>query len=81
MGKAARNEARKLLATFCNNVSVGLVLGGLLLPLIYLLYTKSQGAISFSNETYWAVGGMIASFGCALAAQYFAYKELEKIED
>jgi hypothetical protein len=38
MGKAARNEVKKLTATFCNNVGVALVATGIAIPLIGALY-------------------------------------------
>jgi hypothetical protein len=38
MGKAARNEDHKLSAAFYNNLSVGLALGGILIP--YLALTQ-----------------------------------------
>lgn len=41
MSKAARNEKIKLRATFLNNISVGLVLAGCLLP--YLAFVQKAG--------------------------------------
>jgi len=34
MGKAAKNEVKKLTATFCNNVGVALFAAGVAIPLI-----------------------------------------------
>ena len=81
MGKAARNERRKLVATFCNNMAVGLLLAGLFLPLVYLLYMTSKGLLSFDLESYWAAGSMVASLAGAIFCQFFAHRKLRKIED
>jgi hypothetical protein len=43
MGNAAENERLKLKATFYNNLSVGLFLGGLLIP--YLSLVQHAGSI------------------------------------
>jgi H+/Cl- antiporter ClcA len=81
MGKAARNEILKLQAAFFNNIAVGVMIGGVLLPFVILLFIKNQGVFQFDQETYFAIGGMVASFAGALYTHVYAVRFLRGIED
>jgi hypothetical protein len=49
MGKAAENERTKLRATFYNNLSVGLVLAGVLIPYLGFIQSDSLELDAVSN--------------------------------
>lgn len=49
MGKAADNEKRKLEAAFCNNIAVGLFIGGVFLPLLTFVPKAASFGPWFNN--------------------------------
>jgi hypothetical protein len=85
-GKAERNERIKLDATFANNIAVGMVLGGVLLPTLSL-YTNPFTTIDELFHAALSVPGVIKILGVvvALAAAIRMYKsarsDLDKLED
>jgi hypothetical protein len=78
MGKAARNEQRKLLAAFINNAGVGFMIGGFFLPLILFVYGNQNRS---GEEVIWAIGGMVASCFCGLFSHWMARNHLKDLED
>ena len=95
MGKAADNERIKLRATYYNNVSVGLLLAGGLIP--YLAFFRDAGEFEFRFSQMWngiapvtdaelkkLIGGamaVIAAFWGARLTRRWADQEIEKIID
>jgi hypothetical protein len=91
MGKAARNEQIKLRATLLNNIAVGLVIAGGLVPyLSFISATAASKPLSFWMST--ATGEdtkkflavfvvVIAAFVGAVVLHGMATKLLSKIED
>lgn len=73
-GKVGRNEARKLLATWLNNVSVGFVLAGSLQPLLGLV--QRQRSISLAESGLSAI-----LFGIAVVAFFGAQRIAKRLED
>lgn|GEM_PF-5523031 len=88
MGKAADNELIKLRATFLNNLAVGLILAGLLLPLL-ALYAHVGNAKSWLTQAEPAdmkrLFGTAAAFCIALLMAFYLHLKacalLAKIED
>jgi uncharacterized membrane protein YuzA (DUF378 family) len=81
MGKAARNEHRKLLAAFWNNLAVAAVIVGVLTPLLIGLARKDISSLTVSNamarDDFWyIISGTAAAFVLAtffrMAAAHFA---------
>lgn len=74
MGKAADSERAKLRATFFNNLAVGTLVAGVLVPSLTL--TLNGGVYLFSEEGYRALAVMVFGFVVAFAsrrmADYFA---------
>jgi hypothetical protein len=50
LGKAARNERRKLRATFFNNLAVGVSLGGLFIPYLALFQRLDEVAFWLASS-------------------------------
>jgi hypothetical protein len=90
MGKAARNEIRKIRATFLNNIAVGMFITGFAVP--YFAFAaktvETGGGIyirAFTpDETKIAFAGLISmalAFALSMASRNKARKILEEIED
>jgi hypothetical protein len=94
MNKAAQNERIKLRATYFNNLSAGLLLGGCLIP--YLVFVQKLGDViewmrhhpaplNFGVvEAATAITPVLAFFLALRGAKYFrraANEEIAKIHD
>jgi len=92
MGKAAKNERIKLRATFFNNVSVGLILAGCLIPYLALVQRLGEitdwmihhGPVELTFLDWARIVTTVVAFFLALSgARHFrraANKEIEKIQ-
>lgn len=85
MGKAAENEKIKLRAAFYNNMAVGAVVAGALLPLVNF-YQKDQTIILFVSHTSWLeIYHYLLPMGLAFCAAGWARSRvkdiLEKLQD
>jgi hypothetical protein len=78
MGKAADNEKAKLRATAFNNVGVGLMLGGGLIP---LLVAFVQNAPVFTRQWGLAVFGAAAAILAGILFHKAGLRELTNIQD
>lgn len=67
--KAGRNEARKLAATFINNVGVGFFLAGVLQPLLALARSEQAftTTVAISAFLFGAAGLILAFLAQAIA--------------
>jgi hypothetical protein len=72
MSNLIYNERLKLWATYCNNVSVGVFLGGFLLPAL------AERPTSFLRIFIFACSGIIASFGLHIYARYVVLGRMEE---
>ncbi len=72
MSNLVHNERLKLWATYCNNLSVGVFLGGFLLPAL------AEKPASFLRIFILAWGGIIASFGLHIYARYVVLGRLKE---
>jgi hypothetical protein len=88
VGKAARNEARKLRATRANNLSVGLFIAGFFIP--YVAFTaktlERQSLFDMGTADDWkqaavAVVPAIVAWTVSVRLRRSAFKALEEIED
>jgi hypothetical protein len=89
--KAARNEQRKLRASWFNAVSVGTFLGGFLLPYYEILRKISDrigpdaSALEFTREFKFYFAYYAALFFAIICASFFAlimaHRAAAKIED
>ncbi len=93
MGKTADNEAIKLTATYCNNMAVGLALGGALIP--YLAFIQRASELSstlaalksgaFDNSDVKKLLFFFGAFFLALVTSRLfrarAMKEIAKLKD
>jgi hypothetical protein len=84
VGKAARNEIRKLQATYVNSMAIGMLLAGIIAP--YAAYTLSSEKVPFLEAATTPMGGLIAlwTIGCtaiSYGAHTVAKSFLEEIED
>jgi hypothetical protein len=52
MGKAARNERRKITATLLNNLGVAFIVAGFLAP--YFAVVSSETALNATREALWS---------------------------
>jgi hypothetical protein len=77
VGKAARNERRKLLATYCNNMAVGMTLGGVLLPVL----TWASKPESTTRDLLVILPFMLIGFMAAFFLRFLADRSARKIED
>ena len=80
MEKTARNETKKLEATYINNIAISFFVAGLVLPAVALMQEAAIGQIwSIKTVGYLAtmIGGMIMS----LYAHFGARKFLASLED
>lgn len=90
MGKASRNEQRKLIATFWNNIAVGVMVTGFLVPYwaVYRTLTsnmhstipdllKSLGL----GETYWPLAAPVAAVFISYMLNWWAIRCLRAVED
>lgn len=85
-GKAERNERIKLDATFANNIAVGLVLAGVLLPTLSL-YTNPftsideifHAALTLPGVT--KIAGVVVALAAAIRIYHSARSDLDKLED
>jgi hypothetical protein len=89
MGKAARNEARKINATFWNNLAVATMVGGFLIPYL-ALYPKLYESRGFFDhiplDAWKSAAGlslvpMLFAIGLSCLFRIFANRTLRKIED
>jgi hypothetical protein len=91
MGKAAKNEGHKLAATYWNNIAVGFMLAGFVIPYLNL-YQLSATISSWHDVTnfiattgvakiYWTVAAIVAAFMISLAMHRMAQNALKLIED
>ena len=69
MGKAARNEARKLAANYLNDIAVALLVAGLAIPAISVLKMTDAEMSAFSLLTY---DGKIQRLGAEIVAALIA---------
>lgn len=87
MGKAAKNESRKLEATFYNNLAVGIGLTGFFVPYLFIFQewinaTFLVGSVAANIEKYGAI-----ALGTTLAAvighlfREAAQRTIREIED
>jgi hypothetical protein len=92
VGKAAENERLKLRAVFWNNLSAGIALAGILVPLISYLggaltsFDKaSRGQIPWTREVvesaFFAAGAILAALCLAAILRNHADSIAAKIED
>lgn len=84
MGKAARNERHKLLATFLNNLAVASIVTGLIVPFLSVfLNSNPDGPVVEVTSTQIKVVLISVSVSAAIAAllRYIAASAIEKIED
>jgi hypothetical protein len=91
MGKAAYNERIKLLATWYNNVSVGLTLTGVLIPVFSLLENfqafddlttgRSHPTLLQGLQFVVACGAFVLALTYAASFHNEAIEEIEKIQD
>ena len=95
MGKAAKNEGYKLQATFFNNLSIGLLLGGVLIPYLALVQKGIEllqwldpmitGVRPVTNEDVVRIVFIVLPLVLALTAAYYfrglAQKSISKVED
>jgi hypothetical protein len=82
MGKTAQNEKIKLRAAFLNNCAVGLIIGGVLLPLL-AVYARLP-FLPAAEDLPVIVLGLIACLVALWAAwrhHNAANQELDKLED
>lgn len=49
MNKEARNEQRKLIATFCNNVGTGIISAGVLTPIVALVLGLASTSLNVTT--------------------------------
>ena len=79
MGKAARNERRKIFANYLNGVAIGSFLGGAFLP----MYSAIKVGENSEELRLGATGafGVITAFGCSLFLFRHALKKTDEIED
>jgi hypothetical protein len=91
MGKVADTERLKLRATFFNNLSVGLYLGGLLIPYLAVIQHTGdiitdlfQGKIFTRHDLFIGISALVAMGFAAWVAQNmrrYADETIAKIED
>jgi len=80
MGKAADNEQTKIVATFLNNMSVGLYLGGGFLPVLSLYRYPLPSLADWRDYLLPVLGSLLLVIFGSMAHRR-AIKVLEKIED
>jgi hypothetical protein len=68
MGKAARNEAEKLTATYINNIAVALLVAGLAIPVISAVRMTDAETSAFSLLTSEGIQRLSAELIAALIA-------------
>jgi hypothetical protein len=61
MGKAATNERIKLNATFLNNIAVGLVITGILVPYLALVQWTFEARVLCSLISYMEISANLAN--------------------
>jgi hypothetical protein len=92
MEKAARNETRKLTATYLNNIAVALLIAGIAIPLLSFLRSTPGDDVewfkSFSNLNFAEAFQKASDIGVPLAAivisillHFIARRSLENVED
>lgn len=88
MGKAARNEQRKLQATRASNLSVGLLIAGFFVPYFTFVSKAVErlgpfdlGTLSDWKQAAAALGPAILAFALSISLRKSAFKFLEEIED
>jgi hypothetical protein len=93
MGKATDNERIKLRATFFNNLAVGLILAGVLIPYLGILdsgkFDNSDavirdflaGNISTHGPVLLKIFTFLVVIFCAAILRYAAVIELQKLQD
>lgn len=77
MGKAARNEQKKLKATWCNSISAALISVGLLGPLV----ARVLGALASAIDLYLIV---LLAMGCLIGSALLhlaGWAQLTELED
>jgi hypothetical protein len=80
MGKAAENERLKLRATFFNNIAVGAVVGGALLP--YLALHQTVAGMTTPTQLFFRfVLPIILAFAVAIASRLRADSLARQIKD
>jgi hypothetical protein len=81
MGKAANNERIKLRATLFNNISVGLVIGGVAIPIL-AVYSKigSLPEPQFLSFVL-PLSGAVVAFICGALLHWRALAILKDIQD
>jgi hypothetical protein len=72
MGKMANNERLKLRALFYNNLAVGAVVGGVILPFVNFYEQHLTVIEFFSNETVLHLAQVLAPIAMALMAASWA---------
>lgn len=88
-GKAARNEVRKIRATFLNNIGVGMFITGFAVPYFAFAAKTAETGGSFlrpftADEYKTALAGLVTMFFAfmfAMALRGRAVKILEELED
>jgi hypothetical protein len=85
MGKAARNERRKLDAEFSNNMALGMAMAGIILPILAVVnklptFSESFNFL-FSQKGLVSIIGIIATFTGSFVAYYDARKDIADFED
>jgi hypothetical protein len=92
MGKAARNEARRLTATYLNNISAALLVAGIAIPLLSFLRSTPRENLnwfkSFSNLNFYDAFQKASDIGVPFTAiiisiliHLMARRNLKNIED
>lgn len=71
MGKAAKNEVRKLSATFCNNVGVALFATGIAIPVISV-FNKTDAEINAFFASLLTYEGLLRA-GAGIVAALVAF--------
>lgn len=69
MSKEARNEQRKLLATWLNNIGTGFITVGVFAPGFALLAGSSKAAASIDDILLIFAGALMAGFASHLAGR------------
>jgi hypothetical protein len=80
MGKTARNETKKLEATYFNNIAIGFFITGLVIPAVLLMQEAAIGQI-WSIKTAGYLAAMIGSMIMSFYMHYSARKFLVGLED
>jgi hypothetical protein len=80
MGKTARNETKKLEATYINNIAISFFVAGLVLPALALMQEAAVGNI-WAPKTLGYLAAMIGGIILSVYIHFGARKVLTSLED